>query len=177
MPIIISMRLFIFFLFLPVMAFASEAIFERTDMPQFDDYIVPISINVEPAADVDWGSHEEAWSFRTRLRNGLKDALSYAGEYVIVTHGCGTNCQVNWIMELSTGRIIDQVHSSLGIRYRVDSALLIKDEDILLTEGKGCSYLADEAVYYVLEDGALKELKRIVPNCIEGAPSEYPMQD
>ncbi len=95
------------------------------DLPRFEDYSDVLSAT-KLAEDIDFDSYEGAWSFRTRLRNGLKKDPNFAGKYKVVTHGCGTSCQVNWIVDTENGKIVDRIGSSHGISYKLDSRLIIK---------------------------------------------------
>jgi hypothetical protein len=95
----ITNSVLIFLLLLPVMSMAEQA-----DVPKFRDY---------PAANVYKGKHAnvvlataEEKAFRTRLREASKQAVNFAGEYVLSTWGCGTDCQYGAAVSLKTGHVV-----------------------------------------------------------------------
>lgn len=102
-----------------------EIKFSVDKLPQFDEFADGIYPPKTIAEDIDFSSHDGAWSFRTRLRRALKTGPNFAGKYKIMTHGCGTSCQVNWIIDVETGQVIENLGSSLGVAYRLNSRLLI----------------------------------------------------
>ena len=169
--IVSFMRLLLLFLMLPSLALAGEITFHLDGLPDFSDYSTSGSSNIVVAEDIDWNSHEMAWDFRTRLRAGLQAGPNFAGKFVVVTHGCGTSCQVNWIVDLETGRIVDQLRTSLGIEYRLDSHLIVTDMYVANMEGDVeslvCSYLADEVGYYVLENDDLLKIASLKLPCFK----------
>jgi hypothetical protein len=91
--------------------------------PQFEDF--KVKVYKGRPKHVLLKSHPEGHKFRTVLRQGAKDGPNFAGHYTIIQHGCGTMCQVNWIVDAKTGKICDRFSSSFGIQYQVDSALII----------------------------------------------------
>jgi hypothetical protein len=91
--------------------------------PQFNDFKVKV-YKGKPKG-VLLRSHPEGRNFRTVLRQGAKDGPNFAGHYTIIQHGCGTMCQVNWIVNAKTGRICERFSSSFGIQYQKDSTLII----------------------------------------------------
>lgn len=96
------------------------------DLPAFEKYPAakpPSKI----AADIDWASHKLAKTYRTRLREGLKEGADFNGHYKVVSHGCGSGCQGNWVVDVETGKVLGQFYTSSGTLYRKDSGLLIAD--------------------------------------------------
>ena len=81
---------------------------------------------------VDLSSYEGAKKYKTRLNEGAKAGPNFAGHYRIVSYGCGTQCQDNWVIDEQTGKIIDRFESVIGSKYELESTLLIinpPDED------------------------------------------------
>ena len=100
--------------------------YAKIEVPTFENYILSEQaiFKGQPAA-VDFASYKGARTFRTKLREGAKQGPNYAGHYTVVTIGCGTQCQQNWIIEAQTGIILDSFSSIIGIAYQLNSLLLI----------------------------------------------------
>lgn len=131
------------------------------NIPQFEDYSVPVTENIVVADDVDFDSYKGSWSFRTRLRKGLKLGPNFADKYVVVTHGCGTSCQVNWILNAETGKVLDRFSSTYGASYRRDSRLIVRnnpDFNNVETEYYSLLYIID---YYKIWNDELRLVKRL----------------
>lgn len=76
-------------------------------------------------ATVDLSSYKDAKRYRTKLEEGAKIGPNFAGHFTIVTIGCGTQCQQNWLINAQTGKILSQFPSVFGLKYQLDSNLLI----------------------------------------------------
>lgn len=50
-------------------------------------------------------SSDEAWMYRTRLRNAAKQEPNFAGHYVIAEWGCGTTCVMGAAIDVASGRV------------------------------------------------------------------------
>ena len=96
------------------------------DLPDFAAY--PIAKNLEftgTPAPVDLESYKDAETYKTKLTEGAQKGPNYAGHLTIVGFGCGTQCQDNWLIDAKTGKILDRFSSMIGIKYKLDSTLLI----------------------------------------------------
>lgn len=132
-----------------------------TDLPKFEQYPAA-KASSKIAADIDWSSHKLAKTYRTRLREGLKEGAGFNGHYKVVVHGCGSGCQGNWVVDVETGRVLGQFYTSSGTLYRKDSALLIADplmgwesEDL-----EDVSVLYDrKVIFYTVKKGRLIEAR------------------
>jgi len=106
--------------------FGTPLAMAETPLPDF--YQFPIedvgSFQGTPAS-IDLTSHPEAKLYRTKLAEGSRKGPNFAGHYTIVTIGCGTNCQQNWIIDAQTGKILYKFNSMFNTKYQVDSTLLI----------------------------------------------------
>lgn len=98
--------------------------FSPSHLPQFENYPAsePFKGTIAP---VDINSYPEARRYRTRLREGVKAGPNFAGHYVIVTIGCGTSCQNQWIVDANNGKVLARFLTSMGAEYRPNSTLLI----------------------------------------------------
>ena len=88
-----------FFIFL--MLFSFNAFAQKT--PSFNQY----SSKIEKAKTktIDFSSHKNARTFRTNLKNALKDGVNFAGHYILTTWGCGTNCSDSAIIDARSGKV------------------------------------------------------------------------
>ena len=112
-------------------------------LPKFSDYPAA-KASSKKAADIDWSSHKLAKTYKTRLREGLNQGADFNGHYKIVSHGCGSQCQGNWVVDVATGRVLEQFYTGHGVMYRKDSSLLIADP---LDEGE-INHVDDVADFY-----------------------------
>ena len=68
--------------------------------------------------------------FRTRIRDGIKAGPNFAGHFVIVGWGCGTDCADYVIADVATGKVFHlplsgEAEGDLQYDMRVDSRLMI----------------------------------------------------
>ncbi len=123
-------------------------------LPTFEAY--PAEADAENiASDIDWASEKDAWRFRTRLRAGLKGGANFNGHYAVISHGCGTSCQLNWVVDVTDGKVIGTVTTSLGAVYRLNSGLIAADlvDDSTIEElGAASPYLSDMRFYTIDND-------------------------
>ena len=91
----------------------------RPPPPQFSDYPVSEVFRgrpVRPAPSVGISPTQ------------LPAAPNFAGHFMVVTWGCGTECQQLDILDAKNGRVYSPPFAPrLGAAYRVDSALLMVD--------------------------------------------------
>ncbi len=100
-------------------------------LPQFSDYFERIYSGRVNAPDLN--SHPDARSYRTRLRNAAKGQVNFAGEYILATWGCGTNCLTGALTNARTGQVVFlpgticcwDYDRQNPIDYRADSALIV----------------------------------------------------
>jgi hypothetical protein len=132
---------------------------------KFSDYAV-VPIKFKQAQSVDLNSHEKARAYRTKLREGFKKPANFAQKYVVVTFGCGSSCQVNWIINKESGRVLGMVGTTYGAAYKKDSRLIMADPipsyQADFSDKKNSQYMesykatVDGPRYYVLENDELK---------------------
>jgi hypothetical protein len=120
---------------LVVLAAAVFAAGQRS-APQFNQYAVPVER--ARARNIDFKRSPGASSFRTRLSEGLRRGVNFAGHYVVVGWGCGTGCISGAIVDARDGRVYwpDQFHAMATattetgyvdepVQYKQNSRLLI----------------------------------------------------
>lgn len=63
--------------------------------------------------------------FITRIKEGCKDGINFAGHYTLIYWGCGTACQYGVIVDRKTGIIYDGYTSSLGPEFKKESSYIL----------------------------------------------------
>ncbi len=112
-------------------------------------------------APVNLSSYKGAKTYRTKLKEGAQAGPNFAGHYTIVSYGCGTQCQDNWLIDAKTGKILNRFSSIVGTKQDVGSALLVinpPDPELkkAYKEHPDQPLLGDmETIYEVLKDGKL----------------------
>ncbi len=72
-------------------------------VPRFENYTAPVYRG--KSAPVNLASAKGASNFRTRLREGAKEGINFAGRYTLVSWGCGTSCLQAAVIDAKTGRV------------------------------------------------------------------------
>ena len=121
--------------------------------PRFEDYPVGETFTGTPATPILTTSEQRM--YRTRIRNGVlkgegvvadsetkrlltKPETNFAGKYVVIIWGCGSQCVMMAIVDAATGKIYDPPLSGPGklyipldnlskmkTEYRIDSSLMV----------------------------------------------------
>ena len=140
------------------------------DLPTFQDY-APEKPFGRRAKDIDWNSDPKAREYRTRLREGLHEPSDFNGHFKVVSFGCGTGCQFNWVIDLANGKAVGQFETSFGTSYRKNSALLIANPP----DADCDTYPPIDAVtFYTVKDDKLVAVKRLDISNIWEAPEAPP---
>ncbi len=124
--------------------------------PAFDDY---------PAGPVYKGkrkppnlkSHKMAGTFRTRLRDAVKEPRWFAGHLTVMEAGCGTGCQIYMFVDVKTGKVYEGPTTSLGAEWKPGSRLFIANPP---EEGVSAAEVPEYArpQYWLWDKGKLKRL-------------------
>jgi hypothetical protein len=77
---------------------------EGPPRPRFRDYRVKNVYHGEPATAI---ISKEFRGFRTRIRQGAKSEVEFAGHYTVPRWGCGTECNGFVIVDSISGRVYD----------------------------------------------------------------------
>ncbi len=106
---------------------ASHAMESRVtpDAVDFSDF--PAEMSGQTLERVDFDSHPDAISFRSRFSALVGRPANFAGHYRLLFWGCGTECQQFSIVDVKTGQVFmdESWSTSLGVSFRADSTLLI----------------------------------------------------
>lgn len=153
-------------------AYKGVITFPVEGLPFFEDFQDHIKQPKMLAEDIDFThSDEGAWKFRTRLRRALKNGPNFAGKYTVMTHGCGSSCQVSWIIDSETGVVLkDRIVSGFGVSYRPDSRLIAQhllDPEYMEYDAYNSSTF-EAVTYYELREGGtdtpeLIEILKVIP--------------
>ncbi len=83
---------------------ASEAAAQKSSTePRFESY--PARVYRGRVAPVNLRSSKGAGTFRTRLREGSKAGVNFAGHFSLVGWGCGTGCMSVAVINAKTGAV------------------------------------------------------------------------
>jgi hypothetical protein len=69
-------------------------------------------------------------SYRTRIRDGMRDGPNFAGKLALIEIGCGTSCRIVYAGDLSTGRVYDiplggEDNPSLTLHHNLGSRAIV----------------------------------------------------
>jgi hypothetical protein len=81
---------------------AAPALSRDGATPDFKNYAVPVFKGRAAALKL---TTPEARSYRTRLREGARRALNFAGHYKLHTWSCGTSCLQTAFIDAKTGNV------------------------------------------------------------------------
>lgn len=76
-----------------------------SDKYNFSQYNTPIYKGVY--AKPDFSSLQGSSGYRTRIREGIKKGVNFAGYYTVISIGCGAGCSFSILVNAKTGKIID----------------------------------------------------------------------
>lgn len=109
-----------FFTFFAVAILGISNFGQSNSVPKFTAY--PATIEMTKAKAIDFKKNPEARTFRTRLTEGLRGGVNFAGHYVVVGWGCGTGCISGAIVDGRTGNVFwPEQFNALGVWYGGDS--------------------------------------------------------
>jgi hypothetical protein len=120
----------LFFLLLGIaLCAANNSVQAQRAVPEhsFGQYAVPV-FRGRPAQP-DFKSFEGSYEYRTRLREGVREGVNFAGHYAIVAFGCGGDCLLGFLVDVRSGKIFDlplggEENYSLSLDHRPTSRLL-----------------------------------------------------
>jgi len=90
----------------------------------------PITVFQGPVVYPDFAGAQKPYAdYRTRLTDGVKGGVNFAGHYSLVQFGCGTGCNTGYMVDVTNGQVAPLPLGNLantGIEYasRPDSAML-----------------------------------------------------
>lgn len=129
-----------------------------------DEYVTSGEFNVGDMyrgrlAPLDESSHVDTRTHRTAISEGLEAGVNFAGRYTVVTVGCGTNCQLHYVVNRETGKVVEKLQSNLGAEFSPDSRLFIINPPDAAINYSECRDCTPEA--YILEEGQFRKLQTL----------------
>jgi len=91
----------------------------------FNDY--PVDIYEGELADPDFSTNPDSKRFITRIKNECAKGINFAGQYTLVTWGCGSSCQSGVVVDRITGKIFGGYGTSFGSEFKKDSRMIIRN--------------------------------------------------
>lgn len=89
---------------------------QNRKIPTFSQY--PAKVEKARAKAIDFRHSRGAETFRTRLTDGLRRGVNFAGHYVVVGWGCGTGCISGGIIDARNGRVyFPNAFHDIGVWY------------------------------------------------------------
>lgn len=92
--------------------------------PTFDRYPVEEVFTGKPAA-VDNDAAKDWRPYRSNLRRAQATGPNFAGRFTLSQWNCGLRCTQVVLLDTATGKPVAQLQAATGVRYRLDSELLI----------------------------------------------------
>ena len=87
---------------------------------------------------IDWESHPQARSYRSRLRELIGAKADFAGHYKILEVGAGTMASQIFVVDVENGKVyLAPFIASLGVKYTLNSRLLLENDPDAVQEYKG----------------------------------------
>jgi len=86
----------------------------QTPRPSFNDYPVKEIYRGQPAPPI---ITKEARWFRTRIREGARSDVQFAGHYTIPAWGCGADCIMFVVVDSVSGRVYNSGFSVVGLPF------------------------------------------------------------
>jgi hypothetical protein len=88
----------------------------QKSLPQFAQY--PAVVEKAQAKSINFKRSPGAGSFRTRLSEGIREGVNFAGHYAVVGWGCGTGCISGAIVDTRTGIVYwPEQFNAFGVLY------------------------------------------------------------
>ena len=136
-------KLFIIFLFwLPFTIFPNDINYDTLSLIINN---IHLDFSMFPTKNI-WNGNEvspildtsQKRNYRTIITEASKLEPNFDGKYRIITFGYGSGAQYFFIIDLNNGNIYEGIPSTHGIRYNVNSSLIIiNDSDVILNNWRG----------------------------------------
>ena len=126
------------FLFNYTIANSAEKEYIRTDeiVKNYSKFSKKYAFDKYPVANIYTGQKGKLKSkyfkslpknIRQNIKNQFREAIkpNFAGHFLIITWGCGSDCQENVIIDYKTGKAYETINSSRGLEYKLGSSIII----------------------------------------------------
>jgi hypothetical protein len=115
----------------------------RLKIPDIADYKVAAKLG--RLHSIDFSSSPDLRNWKTVLSKGYAQGVNFAGRYVIVTWGCGSECTQNAIIDAETGKVF----------WPAEIALLLSTETRFSPQGLAKLRVSDDASLHFNKDSSL----------------------
>ena len=89
---------------------------QSSSLPKFTAF--PAIVETAKAKSINFKKNPDVSTFRTRLTEGLRIGVNFAGHFVVVGWGCGTGCISGAIIDARTGNVFwPEQFNALGVWY------------------------------------------------------------
>jgi len=145
-------------------------------VPKFSAF--PTIVETTKAKSIDFKKNPDARTFRTRLTEGLRGGVNFAGHFVVVGWGCGTGCISGAIIDARTGNVFwPEQFNAVGVwydgqEYAEEPVAFRKNSRMLVITGVPGQASDDApekpsgAYYYEWKNNRLRQIK-FVPKPME----------
>jgi len=121
----------------------------HTDSINFEIF----ALDVEPSsarAPIDWSSYPKAQDFKTRITEAYKaNEVSFAGNYVLATFGCGASCIMGFMVDVRDGKIYDLPLGEENSCLFAEDSVICKTNSLLFISSICKEKLESTKVYYL----------------------------
>ena len=129
-------------------AYALKYAVHKGQIPEFKDYAVTEKFKGKIAV-IDYSGNKYPEMFKTAIGAGVAGGVNFAGHYIVVKWGCGSDCEQGAVVDAINGSVYE-IHPSgwsCGIKFQSDSSLFIQNAD-----QADCSYDWAGEKYYNWEN-------------------------
>jgi|GEM_PF-2494142 len=121
----------------------------------FEDFLSEIYQG--EGTEINFENYPQALNFQTRIEDSYREGPNFAGKYVLVVIGCGTNCEHLTLINYETGEVLSHgLNASHGFEFYPDSRLLVVNPPENLDHlEEGDLFYEVESKYYLLEEEEL----------------------
>ena len=131
-------------------------------VPAFEDFAVEAAFEGKPAV-VKLDTKPAAKEYKTALTQGAKTGPNFSDKYTWVSWGCGTQCQMNAVVDAETGGIVEfGLLSRFGVEVRRQSKLFVINPRASFPRETELEGIVTE--YYFMEAGRLRYLAKVAPD-------------
>jgi len=83
---------------------------------------------------------------------------NFASHYLIVSWSCGSPCQMNAIFDVQTGKVVSIINTSVGLIYKPDSYLILKNPPRNAAYDKSYREIIGEPQFCIFKDSKITEI-------------------
>lgn len=121
----------------------------HTDSINFEKFVLDAESS-SVKAPIDWSSYPKAKDFKTRITEAYKsNEVSFAGNYVLATFGCGTSCIMGFMIDVRDGKIYDLPLGEENSCLFAEDRAICKTNSLLFISSICKEKLESRKAYYI----------------------------